>query len=148
MAKNVKQAGMSLLECILALAVLQVFLMISYPSLMGFIEQKQSRQLLAHLHASIDWARWMAVIRHEKLRLEPIGQWQKGWRIFADKQLIREFKTQNIGNISIQWHGFSGNGHLIFYPKMVSNHLNGYFQMGHQKLFINRLGHMRVVYGI
>lgn len=148
MAKNVKQDGISFLECILALVILQIFLMTVNPAFMGFIQQKQSRYVLGHLQSSIDWARWMAVIRHEKLRLEPIGDWQKGWRIFADKQLIREYKLLNIGNISIQWHGFSGNGHLIFYPKMASNHLNGYFQIGHQRLWSNRLGHMRVSYGV
>lgn len=148
MAKNIKQAGISFLECILAMVVLQVFLMAAYPAFMGFIRQKQSRYVLEHLQSSIDWARWMAVMRHEKLHIEPIGEWQKGWRIFADNQLIREFKMQNIGNVIIQWHGFSGNRHLTFYPKMVSNHLNGYFQIGHQKMWINRLGHMRVTYGI
>ncbi len=148
MAKDFKQSGLSFLECLIALALLQVLIWASYPSLMSLIQQKQSTRLLHQLETTIDWARWMAVIRHEKLILKPRGQWQRGWQIFANDQLIKEVKGVKAGDISIQWHGFSSIGYLTFYPQMVSNHLNGYFQIGHQQLWINRLGHMRVTYGI
>lgn len=148
MAKNFKQKGLSFLECLIALALCQVLIWGCYPSFMTLIQQNQSFKLLNQLQTSIDWARWMAVIRHEKLIIEPIGQWQHGWRIFANQKLIKEVKGVGTEHISLQWHGFTGNGHLTFYPKMVSNHLNGYFQMGHHQLWINRLGHMRVTDGL
>ena len=148
MAKDSKQCGISFLECILALMLFELFLSFCYPSLMMFLKSQQEKKLIRHLQSSIDWARSMAIIRQEKLILSPLENWQKGWQIVSNDKMIKEVRLGYKYSVSVKWHGFSDFRRLTFYPNMSSNHLNGYFQIGYYQLWINRLGHMRVTYGI
>ena len=137
MAKDLRNAGISLFECICAIFLLQLLICFAWPSLQGFIAQKTSRQLLLDLKSTIEWARWQAVVSKEEIYLEFTDN---GWVLYSATKLLRHADKVRQ---KIIWHGFSGAQRFVFYPDIHRNYLNGIFQIGPYKLWLNRLGHMR-----
>lgn len=145
MAKNAFQRGMSLMECLIALCLLQAIIMASWPSMQHWMQQKIAYSVIQDLKDSIEWARWQAVIRHETIHMEMLAD---GWQIYSSSALLRQVKPYWGYRLHLDWHGFSSAKRFIFYPNIHQNHLNGVFQIGPYRLWVNRLGHMRESYGL
>jgi hypothetical protein len=145
MAKNIRQTGLSLFECVVSLFLLQVLIFSSWPTFQTFFRDKITHSILMDLKESIEWSRWQAAIRNEIIFLE---MHENGWQIYSSKTLLRDEKSYLGFHEKIFWHGFSNGTRFIFYPDIYQNHLNGYFQMGSYRLWVNRLGHMRESYGL
>ena len=145
MAKNSYQLGFSLFECLLGLFLFQVLIFACIPSLQTWIQRKEERWVLNDLQEMIEFARWEALHRHEILYLEPKNaDWHNTWLVYSKNKIIRQFSHHFFMPVKIQWHGFLPSQRLIFYPKMKQNRCNGVFQIGQYRLWLNRLGHLRV----
>jgi Tfp pilus assembly protein FimT len=148
MAKYSRSLGFSLFEVILGLFIFQILIFAVWPSFQAILEEKKAQLLVHDLQNSIEWVRWEAVRRQEVLYLEPVGGWRHAWVIYSKDKVLRQYQAFWGTNISVSWHGFIPSNRLVFYPKIYQNHNNGLFQIGHYRLWLNRLGHMRVSYAV
>jgi Tfp pilus assembly protein FimT len=148
MAKYSRCLGFSLFEVLLGLFVFQILIFSIWPSFQAIMRDKEASLFVHDLQNSIDWVRWEAVKRQEVLYLEPIGNWKNAWAVYSKERILRQYKPFIRSNIEVVWHGFISSQRLTFYPKVYQNHCNGLFQIGHYRLWLNRLGHMRVSYAV
>jgi hypothetical protein len=147
MAKNtvsINQKGYLLLEWLTVLLILQILFLSVWPSMQQLSQMISAKITLQTLRRAIEWARWEAILKQQTLSMKPInGDWGKGWTVEAKQKPIRVEKPWVVSHVPIVWHGFKKEA-LRFYPEVTQNHLNGYFQILHQQLYLNRFGHTRI----
>lgn len=150
MSKN-NSRGISLIELIIALAIIALIASLSLPSLNVLIQKNQLENLSHDLKAALQFARLQAVLRGEKLCLNPQHDWSSGMHLCVDNPEHRCRKNGILyqwqwfyHGLQVDWRGFLSKNYLLFSPNMGSNTLNGVFYLRNQsaekKLVINRLG--------
>ncbi len=158
--------GFTLIEAMVALAMLAILASIATP---GFTQMIHAQQLRS---ASIDLALAFTTARHEAItRQRPVlidngdGEWANGWRIFVDQNtngtLDAEELVLRTGDASADGVRISGNTpvsrYVRYMPSGLAQMQNGAFQAGTitmchadgeqaiRKLILNPSGRLRTV---
>lgn len=156
--------GFTLLELLVALAVLSVLLAIGVPALGSLLDDQRMDSSVSSLLYSVRYTRSEAVRRNRPVTMAPIdGDWNNGWLTFldhnhdglydpADTLLQAEYPARNLqlpANANIA-------AYLRYNAQGESELLNGGFQSGTfsfcprqagrdgRRLIINRIGRARV----
>lgn len=155
--------GFTLLELMIALAVLGLLLGIGIPAFGTVIDRQRMDSGLDALIRSVNYTRMEAVRRNRPVTMAPIDDdWNSGWRIFIDanhngrhdqgENILREEVPANVSYI----HANTPVAHYVrFNAQGESVLLNGGFQAGTfrfcperaaegRQLIINRVGRARV----
>lgn len=156
--------GFTLVEMMVAVAVLAIMLAIGMPAFGGLIDNQRMDSSVATLLRSIHYTRSEAIRRNRHVVMAPIdGKWDTGWVIFidddndgahdAEEVLLREERLGSATTIRT-------NANIMTYVRYnrqgESELLNGGFQSGTfsfcpnragargRQLIINRVGRARV----
>ena len=85
MAKHPAISGFTVVELLIAMAVMGVFAALAAPALTTFISAQQVRAASTDLHASLQSARSQAITRNGPVNVTPAeGDWARGWTITDD----------------------------------------------------------------
>lgn len=156
--------GFSLLELMVALAVLGVLLAIGVPAFGSLIDNQRMDSSVSSLLRSINYARTEAIRRNRHITLAPVGgDWNNGWLTFIDGN---HNGVPDPGDVVLQTEYPARNqrldananiaSYLRYNAQGESELLNGGFQSGtfsfcprqpeHEgrRLIINRIGRARV----
>ena len=80
------QAGLTLIELLVAIVVLGVVLRIAAPSFGQLIERQKAQVMIRELASGLRTARLEAVQRHRPVIVHGIGDdWSQGWRMLVDE---------------------------------------------------------------
>lgn len=156
--------GFTLVEMMVAVAVLAIMLAIGMPAFGGLIDNQRMDSSVDTMLRSIHFTRSEAIRRNRHVTMAPaVGQWAAGWVIFidedndgtraADEVLLRE---ERLGGVT----AIHANANIATYVRYnrqgESELLNGGFQSGTfsfcpnragakgRQLIINRVGRARV----
>ena len=156
--------GFTLLELMVALAILGILLAIGVPAFGTVIDNQRMDDGVNGLVRSLNYTRTEAVRRNRPVTVSPIdADWNAGWRIFLDRNnnglydagetLLREDIPADVAFV----HANTNVGSYVRYnPHGESVLLNGGFQAGTfrfcprkaeaqgRKLIINRIGRVRL----
>jgi type IV fimbrial biogenesis protein FimT len=84
-----RQAGLSLVELTVVLAVAAVLLALALPELAVLVRNQQLKSASGDLFAALGLARSQALARGQTVKLlprDPLGaDWRRGWRVFVDR---------------------------------------------------------------
>jgi len=92
-AMRSRQPGFTVVEALIALAVLSIILLIASPGITALLQNHYVKNTSGDLYASLDLAKNVALKRHITVRMCPSsdgfscredGDWNKGWVIFSD----------------------------------------------------------------
>lgn len=140
-----KLAGFSILESLICLFIFQLIYLIAWPTFQYFIQYQQCKTSLLRLQHLIMHAQAKAIILNQPIFIEKLVN-QKWFIIMPNEQQSIEFQGTDF---QMSWKGFSGKLKLTFYPELLANHVNGYFDIFCARkysfrLWLNRLGHTRL----
>lgn len=151
-----RQAGFTLMEFIIALAILTAFMAIGAPKLLSHLNNQKLKWRSKELKNIVQYARLQALSLGQRVELKPLSSdtWSEGIGLytFPEKntttaKLIRQWQWSG-KIINVTWKGFLEKS-LIFSPELHNNALNGRFDISsnekHYQLIINRLGRVRGV---
>lgn len=146
-------AGYSLIECMLAMAMICILLSFSIPSLKQHQQSSEIDVLLKDLKEAIEYSKLTSISTNLLLKLQPLDKsqgWSSGLALVTgyNGQLIREWKWDN-KNIDIIWYGFQDKNALNFSNYIDKLNINGHFIIGYcgntkAKVIINRLARVRI----
>ena len=87
--RPLRQAGLSLVEMTVVLAVAAVLLALALPELGVLVRHQQLKSASGDLFAALGLARSQALARGQTVKLlprDPLGaDWRRGWRVFVDR---------------------------------------------------------------
>lgn len=150
----IRAKGVTLIELMVALAILAVALTLGLPALDELLTRNRQTARLHQLQGDLHHARSHALTR--RLRVEVCGSadgktcqasWSQGW-------IARERRSQRLllahqqeADPTFQWSGFSAS--IQFMPSGTSPQSNGRFLQCHRQavgwlLILNRQGRLRV----
>lgn len=162
-ARRRRNSGLSLIELLVAIALLGLFISLGTPSLGRLIEQRRLDGAADRLTTGIRLAREAAISGNVAVVMAPTdGDWNAGWRVYIDEnrnglpdteeQLLQEDHAAGLAEIS-------ATGELARYlrynPLGESERLDGGFLAGTlhlcpadltrpgRRLVINRVGRLR-----
>jgi type IV fimbrial biogenesis protein FimT len=95
-----KQTGVSLIELLIAVAILALLSLAATPQLIEYTEKRRLYNSLNEFQAAISLARSEAIRRNTSVRLSPVGDvqnniWGSGWFVWIDEDSNNEFNTNN-----------------------------------------------------
>ena len=147
LAQNSKQImGYSLLESLLTVFLLQALIWMAWPSIQNIGLRWKAQQALSHIHQVVEWTRWTALLKHQKLAIQ----------LKSNHLEVLDIHHQRIkvtpdwdDNIQVRWHGFQTTLPLVFESELSELHLNGVWEVliknqPYRRYVMNRLGHGRV----
>lgn len=155
--------GFTLVEMMLAVAVLAILLSIGLPAFGGLIDNQRMDSSVNSLVRGIQFTRTEAIRRNRHVTMTPLQQdWNDGWVIFLDtnhngrhdvgEQILRQEQPALISHIHANTNIA---GYLRYNAQGESELLNGGFQSGTfslcprqpgvqgRKVIINRVGRAR-----
>lgn len=156
--------GFTLIEAMLALALLSMILGIAVPAVRQAIHSQQLRQASVDLGTALIRARQEAIMRKRAVVLDnQNGEWHSGWHIFVDEDNDGVFdsgeQVLRTGDAVASGIRIIGNIHVSRYvrytPTGETKMVNGAFQAGtitlchedgqqqHRKLIISATGRLR-----
>ncbi len=162
-----RSAGMSLLELLLAIALLSIILLATAPSLGGIIEQRRGGEVMRTLRGAIELARAIAINSGGPATVCPSangqscgGQWRDGVIVFPDRDGDRIPDTMDspprrfdfpapAGDI--RWRSFGNRPYLQMTAMGFTRNQNGSFTWCPQngdaalarQLIVNSAGRLR-----
>lgn len=159
-----KSRGFTLLELMVALAVLGIAIRIALPAYSGLIDQQKIDSSLDVLLRGLKSARQEAIERNRPITVAPAsaGGWSVGWRMFLDRNGNGRFEAgepllrEELQPTPVVVHATSSIAQYVRYNAQgESELLNGGFQAGTfrfcpqdassegRKLIMNRVGRLR-----
>ncbi len=140
-----KIEGFSLLETLVCLFLFQLIYVVAWPNFQTFIQYQQCKTAVKRLQHIIIDAQLSAVLLNQKVSIETSLN-HKWFLIMPTYRLPIQFPASEF---QMSWKGFSGTLKLNFYPELLANHVNGYFDIFcarkfSYRLWLNRLGHTRL----
>ena len=131
--------GFTLIEAMLALALLSMFCAIATPAVRQMIHGQQLRQASIDLAMALIQARQEAIMRKRPVVIaNPDGRWDSGWSIFVDQNANGVFDTEELvlrtGDAIAGGVRISGNtlvaSYVRYTPTGEAKMHNGAFQAG------------------
>jgi hypothetical protein len=140
-----KLVGFTIFESLICLFVFQLIYLIVWPNFQSFIQYQQCKTAVLRLQHLIMDAQAKAIVLNQPVFIEKLVN-QKWFIIMPDERQSIEFQGTDF---QMSWKGFSGTLKLTFYPELLANHVNGYFEIFCARkysfrLWLNRLGHTRL----
>lgn len=92
-------AGFTLIECLIALAVISILVSASYPSWQGWVARQSMEVAIGELHSGLNHARLLSITRgrpvvvcpsQDQQSCSPSPEWHRGWITFEDRNRNRE----------------------------------------------------------
>lgn len=139
-----KQQGITLIELILALAIVSILLGSGLPSLNSFIEKSRIVSQVNYLHSILQQGKSVAVTDRKFVTLCPSDDgktcskdWSDGYILFLDKNRDRKLDLDETllsqhsiehEEISLRWAAFGIKSSLQWHQTGITNHQNGYFE--------------------
>ena len=159
-----KIRGFTLLELMVALAVLSLLLALGAPAFGSLLDDQRMNSSAASLLHSVHYARTEAVRRNRHITLTPVdGDWNNGWLIFIDRNHDGLYDPGEVllqAEYPARSQRLHANANVATYLRYnaqgESELLNGGFQSGTfsfcprqagregRRLIINRVGRARV----
>lgn len=149
-----QQQGISMVELMLALAILALALNIAVPNLQEFLDKNRALAVKHQLERTLLQARTMAVTQREKIQLcgsldlqNCHTDWSSGWIIRRLKDEQNLYANQLLNQqYSLKWDGFQKN--IVFQPGGVGLTTNGRFYLCRKQrvdwqIVLNRQGRVR-----
>lgn len=145
--------GFTLIELMVAVAVLAILVSIGVPALQGFIESSRLRAATHDLYSDLQLARLEAIRRNQRVTVckanasltqcDVSGAWHRGWLVFLDSQPGSAPAVENASDI-LRTHGpvsgsivVVGNGgndgtsvYASYAPDGTAKRLDGTFNNG------------------
>ncbi|MCE2744846.1 MAG: GspH/FimT family protein [Burkholderiales bacterium] len=92
------QAGVSLVEILIAVAILALLALAATPQLIEYTEKRRLYNSLNEFQAAISLARSEAIRRNTSVRLSPVSNdqnniWGSGWYVWIDQNSNSQFDT-------------------------------------------------------
>lgn len=142
--------GITLLEMIFILAIINIICLISFVSYPAFSQHHQLALAANDIDAAIRYARNIAMIRSEVVVLKPLmSNWSKGMQLVTRQpgnlaKIIFQWQWHYRG-VEIVWQGFQSQQSITVSPDPKQAAMNGYFLITdgagrEKKLTINRIG--------
>ncbi|MBB3063030.1 GspH/FimT family pseudopilin [Microbulbifer rhizosphaerae] len=79
-----REQGLTLLELLVALAILAILLAVGLPGFSKVIQNSRLSANTEELRNAIQLTRAAAVSRNQRVTLRNLGRWESGWQAFAD----------------------------------------------------------------
>ena len=152
------KAGFTLVELLLALAIISIVLFFCMPFTGSFYKKNQLQLLSDEIQNAILYAKTEVLLHGTPLVLAPLpgsADWSKGLVLFVDTKnhqyaegvaIMHEWHWRD-SDIKIEWHGFQSKHYLLFARDISHSAINGHFLIRdnskQHKLIINRLGRVR-----
>ena len=144
MSRNNKrsQRGILMFECLLAIVVLSVLLVVGVRGVRNWVAHQQAKHVAGRLDSMLFRARWLSVLHHASIRccgssdsLRCNGAWSKGW-LLQESSVHPYFYRVDVPTLS--WHA----GHInqapgiTFSPEGKLASSPGHFEwISHGRLF-------------
>lgn len=163
----IRNAGMTLLELVLAIALLSILVAATAPSLSGIIEQRRGDEVIGVLRDAIELGRataissgGLATICRSGNGVSCGGRWEEGMIVFIDADgdrrpdapgaLVRAFRFPT-PNGTIRWRSFGNRQYLQMTPLGFTRNQNGNFtwcpadgdNSNARQLIVNAAGRLR-----
>ncbi len=163
----IRDSGMTLLEVIVAIALLSILLMATAPSLSGIIEQRRGDEAIRLLREAIELTRaaaissgGLATLCRSRDGASCVGRWEEGMIVFIDGDgnrvpdssgaLLRVFRFPALTG-SVRWRSFGNRQYLQMTPMGFTRNQNGNFTWCPEngdvrlarQLIVNAAGRMR-----
>lgn len=146
--------GLTLIECLFALVLISLLLMMAIPNYQRFQQRAQLRTTQDALITALQQAKLQSLAEKQPLILcgsgdgqHCDGDWNHGW-ILRDNKRLHHYWPSPTSAVSIQWRGFSGEHQLRFTPALRHSALSGRFTLHRgqysRAIIINRIGRWRV----
>lgn len=147
-----RQSGLTLLELLVAVAILMAVFFFIPVFIQPILHQNQLQTAISELKHMVTYARNQALIQDKPVVL---ALKDRGMTLFRDNgsQQLQDasqiiYAWANIcQGCQCSWHGMQSNHTLFFSPSMRKNILNGHFivrnKSGCYQLVVNRLGMSR-----
>ena len=164
--RNNRLGGFSLIELMIALALLGIALGGGVPAFRGLLERQRSSALMMSLQQDIALARSYAALWQRRVSLCPSADqahcgsdWSQGRLVFADDngngsrengESILRHDDAPVG-LAMNWRSALRKPYLQFLPSGMTNHVNGSFVLCNEAkdrrsaraLIINKMGRAR-----
>ena len=162
-----RNTGMTLLELLLAIALLSILLAATVPSLTGIIEQRRGGEAIRLLREAIELTRTAAIdsgglatLCRSRTGASCGGRWEEGMIVFVDGDgdrapdtadaLVRVFRFPSPSG-SVRWRSFGNRQYLQMTPMGFTRDQNGNFTWCPEngdvrlarQLIVNAAGRMR-----
>ena len=142
--------GFSLLELLVALALMAVLMLAATPSLRGIIASQRVSAVSVQLERALMLARQLAVNHQDDVNLCPQAgcgsSWQQPWQLLMGSQVLRQLPGAS-NSVTIQWRGSFGRA----FPRYNSDGTAAYsgsfsvcLQSQCKKVILARTGRVRV----
>ncbi|MBI2379557.1 MAG: GspH/FimT family pseudopilin [Gammaproteobacteria bacterium] len=165
-ASSIRRNGFSLIELMIALALMGIALGGGVPAFRGLLERQRGSALLMSLQQDIALARSQAALSQRRVSLCPSADqvhcgsdWNQGRLVFADDngngsredgETILRHDDAPVG-LAMNWRSALRKPYLQFLPSGMTNHVNGSFVLCNEAkdrrsaraLIINKMGRAR-----
>ena len=107
--------GFTLLELIIAVAVLGILSTLAAPAFNDLILASRARSAASDVYTSLIFARSEALKRNANVAIVPNGTWTNGWQVLAGATLLRD--QQTVASLSIECPGGTNCNATITYRR-------------------------------
>ena len=158
-----RQAGFSLIELMIALAIIFILALFSVQGFSNFFEHRKKRLYMQQLYHDLKWARVEAIVLNIPVTIQPYNNqldiitntWCDGWVIFKNSDNIGLETTAQVLKIHsglqdchITFSSFPERAYFQFLPEGTSDYQNGTFRFYDQsnvsmEIIVNQTGRVR-----
>lgn len=151
-----RNAGLTLIELLFALALLSILFFMCLPSGLSLFRMNQLQVMENEITTAVRYARNMALLYDISLVLSPLpnsNDWSQGMILFEDNtnhkyqndvRILHQWQWQHHG-LQVAWNGFHSSRYLLFSSDLKHAATSGHFNIinfdsKYSKLVVNRFG--------